>query len=179
MSEGENQTPKVPAALQDAWGSFMQAALEQARLAATMGEVPVGAVVVDGSGQILARAHNLTRTMCDPSAHAEVLALRAACKRRGTSLLPDCTVVSTLEPCVMCAGAMLHARVARAVFGAWEEKTGGAGSLYDLLRDRRYPHNCEVIVGIYKNECARVLKRFFLNHRNKAPERDCREPYGK
>lgn len=154
----------------------MQAALAQARLAATMGEVPIGAVVVDGAGQILARAHNLTRTMCDPSAHAEVLALRAACSRRGTSQLPDCTVVSTVEPCVMCAGAMLHARVARAVFGAWEEKTGGVGSLYDLLRDRRYPHNCEVIVGIYKNDCAQLLKHFFVNRRNKGDERDWCEP---
>lgn len=152
------------------WGQAMASALQQARQAARLGEVPVGAVVVDGSGQIIARAHNQTRTLCDPSAHAEVLALRQAARQQGAWQLPDCTVVSTLEPCVMCAGAILHARIARVVFGAWEEKTGAAGSIYDLLRDRQLPHSCEVIAGLDGDKCTQLLTSFFHERRNTSHE---------
>lgn len=144
--------------------AWMRQALEQARLGAAAGEIPVGAVVVDAAGSILAAAHNRTVTDTDPTAHAEVVALRAAARILGTPRLDGATLVTTLEPCAMCAGAALTARVARVVFGAWDDKAGAAGSVYDLLRDGRLPVRCEVVAGVLEDAVA-PLREFFAARR--------------
>jgi tRNA(adenine34) deaminase len=125
------------------------------------GEVPVGAVVLDPGGAVLAVAHNEREALHDPSGHAEVLALRRAGAALGTWQLTGCTLVVTLEPCTMCAGALVLARVARLVFGAWDPKAGAVGSLWDVVRDRRLNHRPEVVGGVRAGECADVLDRFF------------------
>jgi tRNA(adenine34) deaminase len=140
-------------------------ALDEARRAAARGEVPVGAVVIDAAGTILARAGNETEARSDASAHAELLALRAAAARRGEPRLPDCTLVVTLEPCTMCAGAVLAARLPRVVFGAWDDKAGAAGSVLDVLRDRRLPRAVEVISGVLADRSAQLLQEFFAQRR--------------
>ncbi|WP_419551432.1 tRNA adenosine(34) deaminase TadA [Candidatus Poriferisodalis sp.] len=142
----------------------MELALEQARQAAAAGEVPVGAVVIV-DGEVLAARHNERETTNDPTAHAEVLALRDAAAAVGDWRLSDATLAVTLEPCPMCAGAALSARVARVVFGAYDPKAGAAATLYNLLVDPRFNHNSEVIGGVLEAECGGLLSEFFSNHR--------------
>ena len=144
----------------------MRAALSEARQAAAYGDVPIGAVVVDADGAVLAADHNRREQAADPTAHAEVLALRAAAVARGEWRLAGCTLVVTLEPCAMCAGASVLARVERVVFGAYDEKAGAVGSLWDLPRDRRLNHRPEVVAGVLADECGAVLREFFDAHRD-------------
>ncbi|MCF7551685.1 nucleoside deaminase [Pseudonocardia sp. WMMC193] len=136
-------------------------ALDVARGALASGDVPIGAVVVDADGRELAAAANAREALGDPTAHAEVLALRAAAAVRGEWRLSGCTLAVTVEPCTMCAGALVLARVERVVFGAWEPKTGAAGSLWDVLRDRRLTHRPEVVGGVRAEEAADLLRGFF------------------
>jgi tRNA(adenine34) deaminase len=140
-------------------------ALDVARGAFGYDEVPVGAVVLDASGKVLASAHNAREATHDPTAHAEVVALRAAGAALGSWQLAGCTIAVTLEPCTMCAGAIVLARVARVVFGAWDPKAGAAGSLWDVLRDRRLNHRPEVVGGVREDECAALLEQFFAAKR--------------
>lgn len=144
----------------------MRLALVEARRAAEEGEIPVGALVLDAGGEVIATGRNARVQGADPTAHAEIVALREASRARGDRILGDCTLVVTLEPCVMCAGAILAARVPRVVFGAWDEKAGAAGSVYDLLRDGRLPHPVpEVVGGVLAEECAAPLEAFFRDRR--------------
>lgn len=145
---------------------FMRAALDLAREAATCGEVPVGAVVVL-DGEIVGRGFNQPIGRNDPTAHAEVMALRDAGQRRGNYRLPDCTLYVTLEPCAMCVGAMMHARIARVVFGARDPKTGAAGSVVDLFAEARLNHHAEVTDGVLAGECGALLSGFFAARRAK------------
>ncbi|MFF2273551.1 nucleoside deaminase [Agromyces sp. NPDC058136] len=140
---------------------WMRLALAEAALAPAARDVPVGAIVVDAAGAVIALARNERELTGDPTAHAEVLALRRAAEAVGEWRLEGCTLVVTLEPCVMCAGAILAARVPTVVFGAWDEKAGAAGSLYDVLRDRRLPHRVEVYPGVEAEASARLLLDFF------------------
>ncbi|MCQ0024653.1 tRNA adenosine(34) deaminase TadA [Streptomyces somaliensis DSM 40738] len=139
----------------------MERALAEAERAALTGDVPVGAVVLGPDGTLLATGHNEREAAGDPTAHAEVLALRRAAGRLGEWRLTGCTLVVTLEPCVMCAGALVQSRVDRLVFGAVDEKAGAVGSLWDLVRDRRLNHRPEVVHGVLAEECAGLLTRFF------------------
>lgn len=143
----------------------MRTALAEAEFALASGDVPVGAVLLDADGSVLAHAHNEREATHDPTAHAEVLAIRRAAEVRGAWHLEDTTLVVTLEPCVLCAGAILAARIPRVVFGAWDEKAGAAGSVHDLLRDRRLPHRVEVTPGVLAEEGAALLSRFFAERR--------------
>lgn len=143
----------------------MDRALELAADAADAGEIPVGAVVLDASGAVIGEGGNRRELTADPTAHAEVVALRAAAAASGTWNLTGCTLVVTLEPCVMCAGAILQAHITRVVFGAWDDKAGAAGSRYDVLRDRRLPVRAEVIGGVRAEEAAAVLRTFFDERR--------------
>jgi tRNA(adenine34) deaminase len=129
-------------------------------------DVPVGALVLAPDGVELASAHNAREELGDPTAHAEILALRAAAARFGDGWrLVGCTLVVTVEPCTMCAGALVLARVGRVVFGAWEPKTGAVGSLWDVVRDRRLTHRPEVVGGVLADECAALLDEFFATRR--------------
>ncbi|MEU9565526.1 tRNA adenosine(34) deaminase TadA [Streptomyces sp. NPDC048161] len=139
----------------------MRRALAEADLAALAGDVPVGAVVLGPDGTPLATGHNEREATGDPTAHAEVLALRRAATALGRWRLTGCTLVVTLEPCTMCAGALVQSRVDRVVYGARDEKAGAAGSLWDLVRDRRLNHRPEVIQGVLEDECASLLTSFF------------------
>jgi tRNA(adenine34) deaminase len=143
---------------------WMTAALAEARSAATTGDVPVGAVVLH-DGEVLARAGNRTLRDQDPTAHAEVLAIRAASAALGRWRLDDCTLYVTLEPCAMCAGAVVLARIARVVLGAWDSKAGMAGSVGDLLRHPRLNHRPEVVGGVMETECGALLREFFIERR--------------
>ncbi len=145
----------------DRYSEWMLAAIESARLAVGHGDVPVAALVFDASGDLIGEARNERELRQDPTAHAEVLVLRAAAESIGDWHLTGCTLVVTLEPCPMCAGAILAARVPTVVFGAWDEKAGAAGSVYDILRDRRLPHRAEVFAGVEEAACAAVLREFF------------------
>jgi tRNA(adenine34) deaminase len=140
-------------------------ALDVARAARGFDEVPVGAVVLDPSGRVIGSAHNAREVLHDPTAHAEVLALRQAGEALGSWQLVGCTLAVTLEPCTMCAGAIVLARIARVVFGAWDPKAGAAGSLWDLVRDRRLNHRPEVVGGVREAECAALLEQFFAARR--------------
>ncbi|OLF07502.1 tRNA-specific adenosine deaminase [Actinophytocola xinjiangensis] len=141
-------------------------ALDVAREALATDDIPIGAVVLSPQGHELAAAPNAREALGDPTAHAEILALRQAARTHGDGWrLTDCTLVVTVEPCTMCAGAAVLARVSRVVFGAWQPKTGAAGSLWDVLRDRRLPHRPEVVGGVLADECTALLERFFANHR--------------
>jgi tRNA(adenine34) deaminase len=139
--------------------SWMRRALSVA--SSSPGDVPVGAVVYGPDGVELAAAGNERELTGDPTAHAEIIALRRAAVLTGSWRLTDCTLVVTLEPCTMCAGALVLARVSRLVFGAWEPKTGAVGSLWDVVRDRRLNHRPEVYAGILEDECAVLLRDFF------------------
>ncbi len=146
----------------------MRLALRAARAAVRSGavdDVPVGAVVVGPDGSLLGVGANEREARGDPTAHAEVLALRAAADALGSWRLAGCTLAVTLEPCPMCAGALVLARVARVVFGAWDPKAGAAGSVWDLVRDRRVNHRPEVVGGVLEEECAAVLRDFFAARR--------------
>ena len=139
----------------------MGVALEEARAAMATGDVPVGAVVVASDGQIVGRGRNIREAVHDPTGHAEVVALRAAAAKLGRWRLDDCTLVVTLEPCTMCAGAVVQARIKTLIFGAYDEKAGAVGSLWDVVRDRRLNHRPEVIGGVRAEESAAMLRSFF------------------
>ncbi|MEV0576981.1 tRNA adenosine(34) deaminase TadA [Streptomyces sp. NPDC050392] len=139
----------------------MRRALDEADLAAAAGDVPVGAVVLAPDGTLLATGHNEREATGDPTAHAEILALRRAAASLGRWRLSGCTLVVTLEPCTMCAGALVQSRVDRVVYGARDEKAGAAGSLWDVVRDRRLNHRPEVIHGVLEADCAARLTAFF------------------
>ncbi|MGW0806152.1 nucleoside deaminase [Nonomuraea sp. NPDC002799] len=143
----------------------MRLALAEAGAAGARGEIPVGAVVLDPLGEVLSVAGNDRESAADPTAHAEVLALRLAAAARGQWRLSGCTLVVTLEPCTMCAGAAVLARVDRIVYGAVDDKGGAVGSLWDVVRDRRLNHRPEVVMGVMAEECSSVLKRFFATRR--------------
>ncbi|MCK0116502.1 nucleoside deaminase [Isoptericola sp. S6320L] len=143
----------------------MGAALAEATHATATGDVPVGAVVVGPDGRVLGTGRNRREETGDPTAHAEVLALRAAASARGGWRLEGCTLVVTLEPCVMCAGALVAARVDRLVLGAWDPKAGATGSVWDMVRDQRALHAVEVVADVRAAECAAVLRAFFDSRR--------------
>ena len=145
-------------------GYWMQQALVQAKVAWGQGEVPVGAVVVRGN-EIVGVGYNAPIGTHDPSAHAEMRALRQAAEKLGNYRLPDCEVFVTLEPCVMCAGAMLHARVARVVYGAPDPKTGAAGSILDLFAETRLNHQTAITGSVLAQECGDMLRAFFAERR--------------
>jgi tRNA(adenine34) deaminase len=144
----------------------MRLALAEAELAIRTGDVPVGAVLMDARGEVIATGRNEREKTKDPTAHAEIVAIRAAAGALGTWHLTETTLVVTLEPCAMCAGAILAAQIPRLVFGAWDEKAGAAGSRYDLLRDRRLPHKVEVIPDVYAEESSILLGVFFGSRRS-------------
>ncbi|NUA25213.1 tRNA adenosine(34) deaminase TadA [Cupriavidus basilensis] len=143
---------------------YMQAALDEARLAEAAGEVPVGAVVV-WNDTIIARGHNLPIRSVDPSAHAEMQALRAAARMIGNYRMPECELYVTLEPCVMCSGAILHARIRHVVFGATDPKTGAAGSVLNLFEQAQLNHQTTIAGGVMADACSRMLKDFFGGRR--------------
>ena len=129
-------------------------------------DVPVGALLIDEENNIIAQAGNEREAKHDPTAHAEVLVLRQAALIKQNWRLNGCTLIVTLEPCVMCAGAIINSRISRVVFGAWDEKAGACGSLFDLVRDRRLNHQVEVVGGVLEDECAAQLRTFFADHRD-------------
>ena len=139
----------------------MRRALALAAAAGESGDVPVGAVVTDAAGAVIGEGRNLRELEHDPTAHAEIVALRAAAAAGGSWNLEGCTLVVTLEPCVMCAGAVLQSRISRLVFGAWDDKAGAAGSVYDVVRDRRLPYRAEVVAGVLEDEASALLRAFF------------------
>ena len=143
----------------------MRQALDLAAMAAGGGDVPVGAVVVDAAGIVIGTGRNTRERDGDPTGHAEIVAMREAAAARGEWRLEGCTLVVTLEPCTMCAGALVAARVERLVFGAFDEKAGAVGSLWDVVRDRRLNHRPEVVSGVLADESAALLREFFLTHR--------------
>lgn len=145
-------------------GEYMGLALAQARLAWQQGEVPVGAVVVK-DGAVIAAGFNQPIGRHDPTAHAEIMALRAAAEKLGNYRLPGCELYVTLEPCAMCAGAMMHARLARIVYGAPDPKTGACGSVVDLFASEKLNHHAEVLGGVREEDCAQTLKSFFAERR--------------
>lgn len=151
---------------------FMKQALEEAQQAALLGEVPIGAVLVY-QGKIIARAHNLRETTQNATTHAELLVIQEACKKIGSWRLEDTTLYVTLEPCPMCAGAILQSRVPRVVYGARDQKAGCVDSLYHLLNDERFNHECDVTEGILAKECGQILTDFFkaLRDRKKAEKK--------
>lgn len=143
----------------------MRRALALAAEAAEASEIPVGAVLLDADGRIIAEGRNTREATHDPTGHAEIEALRAAAQSRGSWNLEGHTLVVTLEPCIMCAGAILQARIGRVVFGAWDDKAGAAGSMYDVLRDRRLPYRAEVVGGIEAEAATSLLRAFFEQRR--------------
>lgn len=151
---------------------FMQMALEEARKAALLGEVPIGAVLVF-KGEVIARAHNLRETTQNATTHAELMVIQEACKEIGSWRLEETTLYVTLEPCPMCAGAILQSRVPRVVYGARDMKAGCVDSLYRLLNDARFNHECEVTEGILAEECGQILTDFFraLRERKKTEKK--------
>jgi len=144
----------------------MRIALDHAQVAASEGEVPVGAVVLDETGKVIGVGRNDREASHNPLGHAEVVALSAAAAHLNSWRLDGCTLVVTLEPCTMCAGAAVQSRIARIVFGAFDEKAGAVGSLWDVVRDRRLPHRAEVISAVLAVECAQILSDFFASTRN-------------
>jgi len=143
----------------------MRRALELAAGARALGDVPVGALVLDPSGAPLAEGGNIREAENDPTGHAEVVAIRRAAAALGSWNLEGCTLVVTLEPCVMCAGALMAARISHLIYGAWDEKAGAVGSVYDVVRDRRLPHRVEVTAGVLAGESATLLEQFFRERR--------------
>lgn len=146
---------------------FMREAIEEARKAESLREVPIGAIIVK-DGEIIGRGHNLRETMRDPTAHAEILAIRQASERLNAWRLLDCTLYVTLEPCPMCAGAILQSRIARVVYGTDDPKAGCAGTLMNLLQDRRFNHRAEVTSDVLRHECSELLTSFFRALRNRS-----------
>ena len=154
---------------------FMTIAIEEGKKAEYMDEVPVGAVLVSISGDTIVAAHNETIRLADPTAHAEILALRTAAQRVQNYRLPDTTLYVTVEPCVMCMGAILHARVSRVVFGADDPKWGAAGSLYNFASDRRFNHRPEIIRNVCEDECRQLMQNFFREKRKSISKNN--QPY--
>ncbi|MGV0111501.1 tRNA adenosine(34) deaminase TadA [Arthrobacter sp. CP30] len=146
--------------------SWMGSALEAAERTRRGGDVPIGAVVVGPDGSVLGTGWNQREELGDPTAHAEVQAIRAAAAATGAWRLEGCTLVVTLEPCAMCAGASVLARIPRVVFGAWDGKAGASGSVFDVLREPRLNHWTEVFPGVREEECAHLLREFFVTRRN-------------
>lgn len=146
----------------------MRSALAEAGAAPATGDVPVGAIVLDPSGAVIGRGRNERELTGDPTAHAEVLAIRAAAATLGSWRLSGCTLVVTLEPCSMCAGAVVASRLERLVFGAYDDKAGAVGSLWDLVRDRRLNHRPEVVSGVLADECGAALREFFVTQRSRS-----------
>jgi tRNA(adenine34) deaminase len=146
---------------------MMRVALEQARKAVVSGDVPVGAAIFNASGELIATGHNERELHKDPTAHAEIVAIRRASERLGDWHLTDHTLVVTLEPCAMCAGAIAQSRLQTVVFGAWDEKAGAVGSMWDLLRDPRSTFRTEVRAGVLEQECAELIKGFIQEVRKK------------
>ena len=144
---------------------LMKLAMAEARAAGSAGEVPVGAVLASAEGHILAWARNRTIEFSDPTAHAEILALRQAAKEAGNYRLTGTVLVSTIEPCLMCMGALVHARIGRLVYGVSDEKWGAAGSLYDFSADPRLNHRIEVVSGVMAEECRSLIRNFFKDRR--------------
>jgi len=147
--------------------AWMGLALEQAALAAAAGEVPVGALVIK-DGEIIGRGHNRNLLDDDPTAHAEIVALRQAAARLGNHRLTGCTMVATIEPCSMCAGALIHARVARLVYGASDPKAGAAGSVLQIINHPGLNHRMEVTAGVLSSECSEILQEFFRRKRQQS-----------
>jgi tRNA(adenine34) deaminase len=143
----------------------MRLAFDEARLAAAAGEVPIGAVVLDADGLVVGRGHNQRESTSDPTAHAEIQAIREAARHRGGWRLDGCQLVVTLEPCTMCAGAIVLARLDRLVYGATDPKAGAVGSLWDVVRDRRLNHRPEVVSGVLADECGELLRSWFETKR--------------
>lgn len=152
-------------AMEPIHNDMMQMAIEEAFRAEQIGEVPVGAVIVDADNQVIARDHNRTISACDPSAHAEMNVIRAAARMLGNYRLLRTTLYVTVEPCAMCMGAIVHARIQRVAFGASDPKWGAAGSLYDLARDPRLNHQVEIIAGICEDRCRSIIQTFFRSRR--------------
>ena len=144
----------------------MRVALDEARAALSTDDVPVGAVVIDGDGRVIGWGRNEREAGVDPTAHAEIVAMRDAARRLGRWRLDGMTLVVTLEPCVMCAGALVQAWVSRLIFGAMDEMAGAVGSLFDVVRDRRLPHRPHVVSGVLADESAGLLREFFRTHRD-------------
>jgi tRNA(adenine34) deaminase len=144
---------------------FMDIALDEARRAETSGEVPVGAVIVHADGKVIARGFNQPILTHDPTAHAEIIAMRAASRLLGNYRLTGLTLYCTMEPCVMCAGAIVHARIQRLVFGAADPRAGAAGSIYDVVTDSRLNHQTEVLSGVREQECREIVQNFFERKR--------------
>ena len=144
---------------------LMNAALELARQAMTTGDVPVGAIVINAAGEIVGSGNNLREFDNDPTAHAEIVAMREAALVGENWRLDDHTLIVTLEPCAMCAGAIAQSRMKKVIFGTWDEKAGAVGSVWDILRDPRAPHKVEVVSGVLEEQCAGILKEFFQQQR--------------
>ena len=144
---------------------FMDLALEEARNAEETGEVPVGAVIVDAEGNVIARGFNQPISMHDPTAHAEIVAMREAAKAIGNYRLAGLTLYCTMEPCVMCAGAIVHARIKCVVYGAADPRAGAAGSIYNVLTDARLNHQVEVVSSVREEECRKIVQSFFETRR--------------
>ncbi|MFI5529144.1 tRNA adenosine(34) deaminase TadA [Kitasatospora sp. NPDC051853] len=157
--------PVRPDPVRDRWTDAMRLAIDEAALATATGDVPVGALVLGPDGTVLGRGHNEREAVGDPTAHAEVVAIRQAAAALGEWRLSGCTLVVTLEPCTMCAGAIVLSRLDRVVYGALDDKAGAAGSLFDLIRDRRLNHRPEVIPGVLATTCADQLRTWFDTHR--------------
>ena len=149
----------------DQWAGPMRLALDEARGAVATGDVPIGAVVLDADGTVVGRGRNVREAHADPTGHAEVVALRDAARTLGRWRLDDCALVVTLEPCTMCAGAVGLSRLRMLVFGAFDEKAGAVGSLWDVVRDRRLNHRPEVLGGVLEDECGALLLEFFEQQR--------------
>ncbi|GAA1729002.1 tRNA adenosine(34) deaminase TadA [Isoptericola hypogeus] len=157
--------PATVSGRRQVWDALMGLALHEASHALATDDVPVGALVVDADGRLVGLGRNRREETGDPTAHAEVLALRQAAATQGEWRLTGCTLVVTLEPCVMCAGALVAARVRRLVLGAWDPKAGATGSVWDLVRDQRANHAVEVVGGVREDECGTILREFFDSRR--------------
>jgi tRNA(adenine34) deaminase len=149
----------------DRWAEPMRLALDEARAALATGDVPIGAIVLDPDGEVIGRGRNVREADADPTGHAEVVAIREAARHVGEWRLTGCTLVVTLEPCTMCAGAIVLSRLERLVFAAYDEKAGAVGSLWDVVRDRRLNHRPEVLTGVLARESAGLLEDFFRSQR--------------
>jgi len=150
---------------------YMNLAIEEAKKAGQKGEVPIGCVIVAENGDVISAAHNLTVSLSDPTAHAEILAIRKAAKIFNNYRLPGMTAYATVEPCIMCMGAMVHARFSRVVFGASDDKWGGAGSLYNLADDSRLNHSMDVVPAVCADACRTLMQDFFRHRRREHKER--------
>ena len=162
MADFTDNLPPIDAAARD---RFMKIALAEAALAEAESEVPVGAVLIDATGSVLARGHNRVIAAADPTAHAEIQVLRKAARLKGNYRLPGATLFVTVEPCLMCMGALIHARVARIFYGTEDPKWGGAGSICDLSADPRLNHRIEVIAGVMREDCRDRIRDFFRKRR--------------